>query len=71
MQVLLLWDRVLGFDSLDVLPLLAVAILLFRSDIILDTDDAEVITSSLQDLSKMKVTPLLQYVLFCDSQTKE
>jgi hypothetical protein len=30
-QLLLFWDRVIGFDSLDLVPLLAVAILLFRS----------------------------------------
>jgi hypothetical protein len=29
-QVLLLWDRILGFDSLQVLPLLAATIFAFR-----------------------------------------
>ncbi len=44
-QVLLLWDRILGFDSLELLPLLAVAILLFRCDTIMATDEAEAVRS--------------------------
>merc|ERR1740117_446383 len=31
-EVLLLWDRVIGFDSLQLLPLLALAIFMFRAD---------------------------------------
>jgi hypothetical protein len=37
LQVLLLWDRILAFDSLELLPLLAVAILLFRCDTIMES----------------------------------
>ena len=33
LEVLLLWDRILGFDSLLPLPLLAVAILAFRRQV--------------------------------------
>ncbi len=29
-QVLLLWDRVIGFDSLLILPVMAVAVVVFR-----------------------------------------
>ena len=29
-EVLLLWDRILGFDSLELLPLLAASIFVFR-----------------------------------------
>ncbi len=65
-QLLLLWDRILGYDSLELLPLLAVAILLFRSDTILETSDGDAVRSQLEDLSKIKVTVLLQYVLFSD-----
>jgi len=37
-QLLDLWDLVLGYDSLEVFPILAVAILSFRKDNILDVD---------------------------------
>jgi hypothetical protein len=37
-QLLDLWDLVLGYDSLEVLPILAVAILSFRKDNLLDVD---------------------------------
>lgn len=34
-QVLLLWDRLLGFDSLELLPILAAAVLVYRADLIM------------------------------------
>ena len=34
-QVLLLWDRLLGYDSLELLPVLAAAVLVFRADLIM------------------------------------
>lgn len=37
-QLLDLWDLVLGYDSLEVLPILAVSILSFRKDNLLDVD---------------------------------
>jgi hypothetical protein len=42
-QLLLLWDRVVGYDSLDVLALLAVAILVFRYNSITSADTADLI----------------------------
>ncbi len=42
------------------------AILLFRSDTILEANDADSVRGQLEDLSKIRVTVLLQYVLFCD-----
>jgi hypothetical protein len=65
-QLLLLWDRILGFDSLDLLPLLAVAVLLFRCDTILEAANGDAVRSQLADLSKLKVTVLLQYVCFSE-----
>ncbi|KAJ3258460.1 hypothetical protein HK103_003582 [Boothiomyces macroporosus] len=35
-QVLLLWDRIIGYDSLDILSLTAVAIFDFRRDFLLN-----------------------------------
>lgn len=37
-QLLYLWDMILGYDSLEVIPLLAVAILSFRRDSLLEVD---------------------------------
>lgn len=39
-EVLLLWDRVIGFDSLLPLPLLAVAVLAFRRQVSVPPWDA-------------------------------
>ena len=42
-ELLLLWDRVLGFDSLELLPLLAAGIFIFRGpDLIASTSADEV-----------------------------
>lgn len=35
LQVLLLWDRLLGYDSLDLLAVLAAAVLVFRADLVM------------------------------------
>jgi len=64
-QVLLLWDRVLGFDSLEPLPLLAVAIFLFRARALLQAPNAERARRVLLDPCELQVVPLLQAVLFC------
>lgn len=37
-QLLYLWDLVLAYDSLEVIPLLAVAILSFRKDNLLQVE---------------------------------
>lgn len=34
-QVLLLWDRLLGYDSLELLPVLAAAVIVFRADLVM------------------------------------
>jgi hypothetical protein len=36
-----LWDRILGFESLEILPVLAVAILLFKSKALMKTQSIE------------------------------
>ena len=33
--MLLLWDRLLGYDSLDLLPVLAAAVLVFRANLVM------------------------------------
>ncbi|KAL0040686.1 hypothetical protein WJX79_001665 [Trebouxia sp. C0005] len=63
-EVLLLWDRIIGFDSLLPLPLLAVAVIAFRRQVLLTADSREQIMSIMEDLSQLKVVPLLQGILF-------
>ena len=63
-QTLLLWDRIIGFDTLELLPLLALAIFLFRKEALLKAQTAEHALAVLSDASQLRVTPLLQAVLF-------
>lgn len=63
-QLLLLWDRVIGFQNLTFLPLLAVAIFLFRQSNLLSITTAAGVEASMADISTIQVVPLLQIVLF-------
>ena len=58
-QVLLLWDRVVGFDSLIPLVLLAVSMFHFRSKELLECETMEEIRLFL-DFRQILVVPLLQ-----------
>jgi len=69
-EVLLLWDRVIGFDSLLPLPLLAVAVLAWRSSLLLQCTKAEHVRALLSDLSELRVVPLLQAVLFLSAASE-
>ncbi|VVC38302.1 Rab-GTPase-TBC domain [Cinara cedri] len=62
-QLLNLWDMILAYDSLEVLPLLAVAILSFRKDNLLQVNTLPNIESLLVDLSSLNVLSLLQFTL--------
>uniref|UniRef100_H2Z7P5 Rab-GAP TBC domain-containing protein n=1 Tax=Ciona savignyi TaxID=51511 RepID=H2Z7P5_CIOSA len=63
-QLLLLWDRIVGYGSLVVLPLLAVAVFLFRQSNLLLINSASAVEGSLADITTLHVVPLLQLVLF-------
>ena len=63
-EVLVLWDRVLGFDDLTVLPVLAAAIFIFRSQAVMNTRDAEGIKEIFGDGAELRVAPLLQHFIF-------
>ena len=63
-QVLQLWDRVLAYDALTLLPVLAAAIFVYRSETILQAADAAVLKDVFSDGSRLKVVPLLQSFLF-------
>ncbi|XP_050527254.1 TBC1 domain family member 19 isoform X2 [Daktulosphaira vitifoliae] len=62
-QLLNLWDLVLAYDSLEVIPLLAVAILSFRKENLLQVDTISNIECVLADLSSLNVMSLLQLAL--------
>jgi hypothetical protein len=63
-QVLSLWDRIIGYDSLEVLPVLAVSIFLFRSAALLEAESEDGVHEVFEDATRLKVVPLLQHFLF-------
>ncbi|XP_065203977.1 TBC1 domain family member 19 [Planococcus citri] len=65
-QLLYLWDIILGYDSLEVIPLLAVSILSFRKENLLQVDTLPNVEAILADLSSIHVIPLLQLVLLAE-----
>lgn len=65
-QVYLLWDRMVGYDTPDILALLAVAIFVYRSDSIMQCTTKEEIDDLFYDLSNFKVIPLIQNFLFVE-----
>ncbi|XP_066594152.1 TBC1 domain family member 19 [Prorops nasuta] len=62
-QLLHLWDLILGYDSLEIIPLLAVTILSFRKENLLQVNNLHGVESVLADLSSLKIMPLLQLAL--------
>jgi len=65
-QVFLLWDRIIGYDSLDILALMAVALFIYRGDMIMQSTTEEEIQDLFYELSHVKVVPILQHFLFVD-----
>ncbi|XP_022220895.1 TBC1 domain family member 19 [Drosophila obscura] len=65
-QLLILWDLILGFDSLEILPLFAIIILSFRKESLMQVASLDNIEAILADLSSIKVLPLVQLALSRD-----
>ncbi|CAG5120893.1 unnamed protein product, partial [Candidula unifasciata] len=63
-QVLLLWDRILAYDSLEILSVLAVAIFSFRKMNLMKVQTLNAAEAVLADLYTLQVLPLLQLALF-------
>ncbi|XP_032237861.2 TBC1 domain family member 19 [Nematostella vectensis] len=63
-QVLLLWDRILAYDSLELLPVMAMAILSYRRSNLMEVTSLQAAQTVLADVSTLNVISLLQYVLF-------
>ncbi|KAL1509057.1 hypothetical protein ABEB36_003858 [Hypothenemus hampei] len=66
-QLLTLWDIILAYDSLEVIPLLAVSIVIFRKDNLMKVNTLANIEAVLADLSSIAVIPLLQMALIKDN----
>jgi hypothetical protein len=67
-EVLLLWDRVIGFDSLMILPLAAVGIFAWRSQLLQACVATCDVLELLEDLEEVQIVPLLQAVLFLSAR---
>ncbi|XP_065357666.1 TBC1 domain family member 19 isoform X2 [Calliphora vicina] len=65
-QLLVLWDLILGFDSLEILSIFAIIILSFRKESIMQVTSLDSIEAILADLSSIKVLPLVQLALSRD-----
>uniref|UniRef100_UPI00358E30DE TBC1 domain family member 19 isoform X3 n=1 Tax=Myxine glutinosa TaxID=7769 RepID=UPI00358E30DE len=63
-QVLLLWDRMLGFGSTQILAVLAAAVFILRAENLMESSNLLTAEAVVADLSTIKVIPLLQLLLF-------
>ncbi|VEN40229.1 unnamed protein product [Callosobruchus maculatus] len=62
-QLLTLWDLILAYDSLEIIPLLAAAIVVFRKDNLMKVSTLQNMEAVLADLSSISVIPLIQMSL--------
>ncbi|XP_013110989.1 TBC1 domain family member 19 isoform X1 [Stomoxys calcitrans] len=65
-QLLVLWDLILGFDSLEILSIFAIIILSFRKESLMQVNSLDNIEAILADLSSIQVLPLIQLALSRD-----
>ncbi|KAJ9506421.1 hypothetical protein QJQ45_004919 [Haematococcus lacustris] len=63
-EVLLLWDRIIGLDSLLPLALLAAAVVCFRRQVLLSCQSSREVLEVMADLQRLQTVPLLQAMLF-------
>lgn len=63
-QVLLLWDRVIGFDSVEVIAYVAAALFHFRAEELISATTREALDDLFAELMEIQVVPLLQSYLF-------
>jgi hypothetical protein len=66
-QVLLLWDRVVGFDSPEIIAYLAAALFHFRASELLHATTREAVDELFAELLEVQVVPLLQSYLFANA----
>ena len=63
-QVLLLWDRIIGFESLELVPILAAAVFAYRAADLVEAQSVQEVRDILGDPSQLNVVALLQLFLF-------
>lgn len=63
-QLLLLWDRIFAYDSMELLAVLAMAVLSYRRANLLEVTSLQAAQTVLADISTLNSIALLQYVLF-------
>lgn len=63
-QVLLFWDRLIAFDSLELIALLACGIFLYRARSVMGATTSEEIQEIFREMCNLKVIPILQQFLF-------
>lgn len=63
-EVLLLWDRVVGYDSLELVAIFAAALFHFRADELEAAASKDDIEEAFAELIEIQVVPLLQEYLF-------
>lgn len=64
-EIFVLWDRIIAYNNLDLLPILAVSIVMFRSETLLTyAKNSSDVIDIFRDGSRIKVIPLLQTILF-------
>lgn len=63
-QVLLLWDRLLGFEDLSLLSVLAAAIFVYRSEKLLGAANLDEVKDIFADGAALQIVPLLQTFLW-------
>ena len=65
-QTLLLWDRIVGYDSVLPIAVAAAAVIAFRKDALMRAASAEEAREAVEDLSSLQIVPLLQAFLWRD-----
>lgn len=69
-QILLLWDRVIGFMDLTVLAVAAASIFVYRSEPLFKcTSEAEV-NAVVSEASRLRIIPLMQMLLFKEGNSR-
>lgn len=65
-QVLILWDRVIGYDSVEILAVFAAALFIYRADTLLSicSFGQEAVRRVLKENSEIQVVPILKQFLF-------
>jgi len=63
-QTLLLWDRIIGFNNLELLAVTAAAVFVYRAKSLLQAHEKSHAIRLLDDATGLKVVPLLQLFLY-------